>query len=73
MLARFCPTVMFVEVVLGLVSAMASSLRRRLVTEHLVDRRLALALSLQLELAPHFPRRLGAGVQACSVLTCLEQ
>ena len=65
MLARFRATAAFVEVVLDLVSAMASSLRRRRVPQHPVDRRLALALRLQLELALHSPTRLRVVVQAC--------
>ena len=73
MLARFCPTAIVVEVVLDLASAMASSLRRRRVPEHLVDRRLALALRLQLELALHSPTRVWVVVQACSMLPCLAQ
>ena len=46
-LARFCPAVVSVEVLLDLALAMESFLRRRRVLVHLVDRRLALALRHQ--------------------------
>ena len=59
-LARFCPTVTFVEVLLDLEVAMALFLRRRRVTVHLVVRRLSLASALRLELALRFPTRLWA-------------
>ena len=52
---------------------MASSLRRRRVLAHLVVRRLALALVLQLELAQQFPIRVRTVVQACSMLPCFAQ
>ena len=71
MLARFCPTVFVVEVLLDLALAIASFLRRRRVTVHLVVRRLSLALALQLELALRFPTRLWAVALACSLLPCL--
>ena len=71
MLARFYPTAVFVEVAWDLASVMASSLRQRRVRAHLGVRRLALSLVLQLELAQHFPIRLGTVVQVCSMLPCL--
>ena len=50
---------------------MASSPRRRLVPEHLVERRLALALALQLELALRLTTWLRVVAQAYSLLPCL--
>ena len=68
MLALFCPMAVSFESVPGLASVTASSPRRRRVLGHLVGHFLVLLLELQLELALHFPTRVRAVAQACSVL-----
>ena len=73
MLARFCPTVFFVEVLLDLASAVASSLRQRRVLEHMVEPPLVLALELQLELTLRFPTWVRAVAQICLALLCWGQ
>ena len=72
MQVHFDPMRISVEVVAVLASVAASSPRRRLVPEHLVERRLALALALQLELALRFPTRVRVVAQAYSLLPCFS-
>ena len=68
-LAHVCPMAVFVEVSADLVLEVASFLRRRRALA--VENRLALASTLQLELALRFPTRLGVVAQTCSLLPCL--